>query len=81
MTGAAVDLHRGKVIRDLLLMLLRVSFASGQSILFVHPGDDAKRPLRAQLKLLHQVRRLHRDRDAGAIIDRARAQIPGIQMT
>jgi hypothetical protein len=33
------------------------------------------------MKFLNQVHRFHRNRDAGAIIDRACAQIPRIEMT
>src|SRR5439155_18952366 len=69
MIRAAVRLHRADVILQFARMIRRVTFSAAQSVLFIHPRDDADGALRLQLELLHEVRGLHRAGDARAVVD------------
>src|SRR5438876_7774459 len=81
MTRAAISFHRSEMTRPFFLVILRVLLRTREAVLFVHPRDHANRSLRPQMKLLNQIRRFHLYSDARAVIDRARSQIPGIEMT
>ena len=51
-TGTAIGLDRGEMIRDFIGMLLCVSFTDHDSIFFIHPRDHTNRSLRAKMKFL-----------------------------
>ena len=80
MIRAQVGLDRGEMIRDLVRVFLRVGLPAAQAIFFIHPGDDTDRAPRMQAELLDKIRHLHRDGHARSIVDRAGAEIPGIEM-
>ena len=56
MTRAAVRFHHGEMICDFFGVIGRIGFAAGQSILFIHPRDDADRFLGMELELLAKAR-------------------------
>ena len=52
MSGAAITLDGGNVIGDLGSVRLGVGIMSAATVLFVHPGNDAQRAARAEMKAL-----------------------------
>ncbi|KAG1390480.1 hypothetical protein G6F59_015187 [Rhizopus arrhizus] len=58
-----------------------VGLAAVQALFLVGEGDHANGPLRRLLELADQVAGRHGDAHACAVIDRAGAQVPRIQMT
>ena len=62
-------------------MILGVSLAAGAAGLLVHPRNHADGALGTQMEPLQQLRRFHGNHYAGAVVDRARAQVPGVEMS
>src|ERR1700730_1507506 len=69
MGGSTVALDGGDVPWPLVGMDLSVGVAARSPTLFVHPGDNPDRPLRAQVKHLKKFRRFHGHDHARAIVD------------
>src|ERR1700751_1172918 len=81
MTRAAIGFVNGKMIGKLARVILRVLLRSAATVLFVHPRNHADGSSRFEMKLPNQMRCFHRHRHARTIIDRARPQLPRIEMT
>src|SRR5947209_11957147 len=80
MSGTKVALNCGDVISDFTRMLSGVSPAASRSVLLIHPRYEANRATRAQAKLLEKLRGLHGYDYARSVVNRARAQVPRMQM-
>src|SRR6266550_7776191 len=69
MTRATIGFVNSKMIGKLTGVILLVLLRSPAAVLFVHPRNHADGSFRFEVKLLNQVCRFHRHRDACAIID------------
>src|SRR5690606_32647017 len=78
--GAEVALGGDHVPGDLAGVLLGVGAAAHQALLLVGEGDDADGACRALVQIADQLARGHGDADAGAVVHRAGAQVPGVQV-
>ena len=57
-----------------------IGFSAAQAVFLVHPGDHPDGATRMQSQLPNEVDRFHRDRDPGAVVDRACPQVPRIEV-
>src|SRR5690606_23096691 len=76
--GAEIAFHRDDVVGDVRRMLVRIGAAAPQALLLVGEGDHADAARR--LQRLEQRAGGHGDSDAGGIVDRAGAVVPGVQV-
>ena len=79
-TGTAIGLDRGEMIRDFFLVVFRVSLAAREPVFFVHPRDHPDRALRAQVKFGDEIRGFHGNGNPGAVIDRTGPEVPRIEV-
>ena len=75
-----VALNRANVMRRIVLVLFHVSRSALRAFFLAHPRNKPHRPLRMNPQLLKQVNHLHRHHHPRAIVNRASAQVPRIQM-
>ena len=61
-------------------MLIAIAVAAAHAVLFVREQHHAHGALRADVQLLHQARRFPRHHAADAVVRRARARIPRIEV-
>src|SRR3546814_5003843 len=76
--GAEVALGRDHVLRHFIGVLLGVGATAPQALFLVGERDHADRALR--LERLEQRAGGHGDGDAGGVVDRAGAQVPGVEV-
>ncbi len=76
-----VGLDRGHVLCELGRVRLGVGLPSAQAVLFVGEEHRSNRALRLQAQGPDQPDRLHRDRASGAVILRARSDVPRVQVS
>ena len=62
------------------LVLVEVGAAAAQSVLLVHEQHGADGALRLQVHVVHQAHRLHHHGHARAVVDRAGAEVPGVEV-
>src|SRR5690349_19191754 len=60
---------------------LRVGARTTRAVLFVGPEDETNGPPRLDAELLHQPERLPRDHASHAVVRRARADVPRVDVT
>src|SRR5690606_23166638 len=77
---AEVALGRDQVQADIVCVALRVLARADQALLLVGEGDHADAALRAPLQLADEVAGRHGDAHARGVVDRAGAQVPGVQV-
>src|SRR5438874_4075664 len=80
MLSAQVALDSGNVVRDVSRVVLRIGQCAGLAHFFIHPCNDAQRPFGMQVEFVNNLRALHRDNNTSAIVDRASAEIPRIEV-
>src|SRR5205807_2553650 len=81
MTCAQIAFDSGNVIGELSLVVFGVGSSAHQPVLFVHPRDHSDSSFGPKAEPLDQLSDLHSYCDACAVIDRAGAQVPRVQMT
>ena len=62
-------------------MISSIRLRPHETIFLIHPGDDADGSLRLQAQFPKEICRLHRHSHTRTVIDRARSQIPGIEVS
>ena len=77
---AAVGLQHHHVLAELGAMLIAVGEPAAAAVLLVGPQHDAHRPPRTQVQLLHDPQRLPRHHAAAAIVGRAGADVPRVEV-
>ena len=77
---AAVGLEHHHVVGELRPVALEVGASAGEAVLFVGEEHDAHRAARPQVELLHQPQRFPRHDAAAAVVCRAGADVPGIEV-
>ena len=77
---AEIALGADLVLVELRGMRLGVGATAEQALFLVGEGDHANGAARCAFEIADQRTRRHRDGDAGAVVDRAGAEIPGIEM-
>ena len=80
MARAAIRFNGREVARRLLRMFAPVGAPADQTVLFIHPSDEANRAPWTQTQLLDELHRLHRDGNTRPVVNRARAQVPRIKV-
>src|SRR5436190_16028908 len=70
----------GHVLAVVVLLLLAIFAAADAAVLLVHVGDDPNGAFWLELEELYKESGLHRDDNAGTVIEGACAQIPRIEM-
>ncbi len=78
--GAEIGFAAEHRIRNLRLVRLGVRATAEQARFLVRERDHADRAARTFGQLRNQVRRAGRDADAGRVVDRSGARIPGIEV-
>src|SRR5580704_826994 len=81
MRRAGVAFDGGNVVGELGGIFGGVGPGPGTPCFFIHPCDDAKGTRGTEVKALEKFTSLHGNDDAGSVVDRARAEIPGIEMS
>src|SRR5204862_1185387 len=77
---AAVGLEHQHVIGQLTAIAFEIAQPAAAAVLLVGPQDDPQRAPRPQVQLLHQPQRLPAHHAPAAIVGRAAADVPGIEV-
>ena len=81
MGGSGIALDGGDVANKIGRVFAGVGFAARAAGFLIHPGDDSEGAGWGQVEALENFGSLHGDNDTGAVVDRAGAEIPGIEMS
>ena len=77
---AGVRFEHQHVAGELILVSIAVGQRAQTSVLLVRPQHDAKRAARPQVQLLHEAERFPRHDAPPAVVGRAGADVPGIEV-
>ena len=80
MSCTPVAFNRSDMVREFPGMSFCIPSPAAQAALFIHPCDHSDGSLRVQMQLDQKLRCIHRDGHSSGVVDRAGAEIPGIEV-